>query len=234
MIKKIAAKRMGKSDLGWLKSHFHFSFAEYYNPRNMNFGVLRVLNDDLILPQNGFDMHPHRDMEIISYVVDGRLTHKDNMGNESHLYRGEVQYMSAGTGVVHSEHNLGHELARLLQIWILPDAKNHVPNYGEYKFEWEARKNRWLHIVSSHKGIAPIKIHQDVNIYAIELEEGRIHSFNVLKGRQAYVVQIQGESRMNSERLETKDALEVSEELLAIEALSMSHILLIEMVKDDE
>lgn len=123
MIRKLEHQNMGKSDLGWLQSIFHFSFAEYYNPQNMHFGVLRVINDDLIKPQTGFDMHPHRDMEIISYVVDGSLTHGDSMGNKQTLHRGEVQYMSAGTGIYHSEHNLGSEMARLLQIWIYPDQK---------------------------------------------------------------------------------------------------------------
>ncbi|MCX5773529.1 MAG: pirin family protein [Fusobacteria bacterium] len=233
MIKKIEAKKMGKSDLGWLKSHFHFSFAEYYNPKNTCFGVLRVLNDDVVNPQTGFDMHPHKDMEIISYVVEGRLTHVDSMGNKSHLNRGEVQYISAGTGVFHSEHNLGQEMARLLQIWIIPDKKNHQPNYGEHRFEWDLRKNTWLHLVSSYSRTAPIKVHQDVNIYALELEEECVHSFNVLNGRQAYLVQIQGESLINKMRLEMRDALEIQEELISIEAIVTSHFLLIEMAKDD-
>src|SRR5690554_6732108 len=105
MLRKIDNTKMGRSNLGWLQSIFHFSFAEYYNPNNINFGVLRVINDDIIAPNTGFDMHPHRDMEIISYVIDGELTHEDSMGNKGALTRGQVQYMSAGTGVYHSEHN---------------------------------------------------------------------------------------------------------------------------------
>ena len=118
MLTKIESKNMGNSNLGWLKSKFHFSFAEYYNPDNINFGVLRVINDDLVQPNTGFDTHPHRDMEIISYVVNGELTHGDSMGNKNTITRGHVQYMSAGTGVYHSEHNFGKDTLRLLQIWI--------------------------------------------------------------------------------------------------------------------
>ena len=160
---------MGRSDLGWLNSHFHFSFAEYYNPGNMNFGVMRVLNDDLIAPHTGFDTHPHHDMEIISYIVDGTLTHADSMGNEHELTRGEVQYMSAGTGVYHSEHNKGDTTTRILQIWILPDRQGHTPNYGELRFDWDARKGKWLHMVSSKAGTAPVKINQDSNFYSLFL-----------------------------------------------------------------
>ncbi|MCU5336930.1 pirin family protein, partial [Bacillus cereus] len=113
MFRKVDHKNMGRANHGWLNTHFHFSFANYYNPNNMNFGALRVINDDLVAAQTGFDMHPHRDMEIISYVVDGALTHEDSMGNRGTIERGHVQYMSAGTGVFHSEHNLGDETLRL-------------------------------------------------------------------------------------------------------------------------
>ena len=134
MIRRLPVEKMGESNLGWLRSKFHFSFAEYFNENNINFGVLRVINDDHISAGTGFDTHPHRDMEIITYVVHGYLTHKDSMGNESTLSRGQVQYMSAGTGVRHSEYNNHSEELRLLQIWVLPDRKGHTPNYGEYKF----------------------------------------------------------------------------------------------------
>ena len=173
MIRKIDKNNMGKSDLGWLKSIFHFSFAEYHNPKNINFGVLRVINDDLIAENTGFPLHPHKDMEIITYVVNGEVTHTDSIGNESIIRRGEVQYMSAGTGIYHSEaNNSSTEVLRALQIWILPDFRNHVPNYGEYRFEWSDRKNKFLHMVSSKSGAAPIKINQDINIYTIFLEKG--------------------------------------------------------------
>jgi redox-sensitive bicupin YhaK (pirin superfamily) len=231
MLRKLESNKMGSSDLGWLKSKFHFSFAEYYNPKNMNFGVLRVINDDLIAPHTGFDTHPHKDMEIISYVVDGELTHGDSMGNKSTLQRGHVQYMSAGTGVLHSEHNLGEKTARLLQIWILPDKKGYMPNYGEYRFDWMERKNNWLHMVSSKEGDAIVKINQDINISAIELEQGKEASFSVKEGRQAYLVQIEGTSTINGVTLEQRDAMEIVEENIIIKPETLSHFLIIEMRK---
>lgn len=231
MLKKIDHNNMGNSNLGWLKSKFHFSFADYYNPNNLQFGALRVLNDDLVEPKTGFDTHPHRDMEIISYVVDGELTHGDSMGNKSTISRGHVQYMSAGTGIRHSEHNLGENVLRFLQIWILPDQIGHKPTYGDFKFNWNDRKNNWFHMVSGTDGDAPITIHQDVNIYALELYKGTNIDFEVKKGRQAYLVQIEGSSVVNESSMLERDGLEIVEEDIAIKAEVTSHILLIEMKK---
>jgi quercetin 2,3-dioxygenase len=231
MIKKIDSKKMGKSNLGWLKSTFHFSFAEYYNPNNLRFGALRVLNDDLVESNTGFDTHPHMNMEIISYVVDGELSHGDSMGNKRILSRGHVQYMSAGTGVEHSEHNFGDKILRFLQIWILPDEKGHEPNYGDYKFEWNDRKNKWLHIVSGKEGNAPIKMNQDVNFYVLELDKDKEIDFKVGAGRQAYLVQIEGSSKINGIDLNTKDAMEIIEEDIVIKPAELSHFIIIEMKK---
>jgi len=231
MLKKIDNKNMGKSNLGWLKSSFHFSFSEYYNPLNINFGKLRVINDDLIQRKTGFSMHPHNDMEIVTYVIEGKLTHKDSMGNIGELSRGEVQYMSAGTGVYHSEYNLGDENLRLLQIWIFPDKEDYKPNYGEYKFNWSDRESKWLHMVSSVEGNAPIKIHQDINIYSIYLDKYNEESLGVDKDRQAYLVQIEGSSIINNIELNKKDALEIVEENIRIKAKENSHFLVLEMKK---
>lgn len=231
MIRKIESRNMGRSNLGWLRSLFHFSFADYYNPSNMNFGALRVINDDLIEAKEGFDTHPHRDMEIISYVVDGELTHGDSMGNDNTITRGHVQYMSAGTGVYHSEYNHGNDTARFLQIWVLPDKKGHTPNYGDYKFDWEERKNKWFHMVSSKEGSAPIKINQDVNFYALELDEEKEINFQVDENRQAYLVQIEGTSRVNNVTLELRDAMEIIEEDIIIYTERTSHFIIIEMKK---
>ncbi len=231
MIRRIDNTKMGSSDLGWLKSKFHFSFAEYYNPSNLNFGTLRVINDDLVQAGTGFDTHPHRDMEIISYVVSGELTHGDSMGNTNTLSRGHVQYMSAGTGVLHSEHNFGNEISRFLQIWILPDKKGYEPNYGDYKFDWDDRKNKWLNIVSSKEGNAPIKINQDSNIFVLELDEDKEIDFNVGDNRQAYLVQIEGTSDINNIVLNMRDAAEITEEVIKIKALETSHFLVVEMKK---
>lgn len=231
MLRKIDNTKMGSSDLGWLKSKFHFSFAEYYNPSNLNFGALRVINDDLVEPGKGFDTHPHRDMEIISYVIEGELTHGDSMGNKRTLSRGHVQYMSAGTGVFHCEHNLGEETLRFLQIWIIPDKKGYEPNYGDYEFNWNDRKNKWLNIVSSKEGNAPIKVNQDTNIFVIELDKNKEIEFKVGEGRQAYLVQIEGISDINNIILNMRDGLEIIEEDIIIKAIETSHILVIEMNK---
>jgi len=233
MLRKLESEKMGSSDLGWLKSKFHFSFAEYNNPNNMGFGVLRVINDDLVNPHTGFDTHPHRDMEIISYVIEGELTHGDSMGNKSTLKRGDVQYMSAGTGVHHSEHNLGGEIARFLQIWILPDKRGHKPNYGEYRFELDERKNNWLHMVSSNQGDAIIKVNQDVNIFALELDESNEINYEVKVDRQAYLVQIEGQSNINGVTLNERDAMEIVEENIKIKAEVLSHFIVIEMIKSE-
>lgn len=231
MLRKIENNNMGRSNLGWLRSIFHFSFAEYYNPNNINFGVLRVINDDLVDPSTGFDTHPHRDMEIVSYVVDGELTHGDSMGNKNTLTRGQVQYMSAGTGVLHSEHNMKDKTLRFLQIWIFPDKKGYKPNYGDYRFNFDDRKNKWLHMVSSKEGNAPIKVNQDVNIYSLELDEKREITLQINEGRQAYLVQIEGSSKINEIDLDEKDGLEIVEEDILIKAKSASHILVVEMNK---
>ncbi|MFJ8257268.1 pirin family protein [Peribacillus asahii] len=231
MLRKLDHNNMGRSNLGWLQSLFHFSFAEYYNPENIHFGALRVINDDLIAAQTGFNMHPHQDMEIISYVVDGELTHQDSMGNKSTITRGQVQYMSAGTGVYHSEHNMGDNTLRMLQIWIIPDRAGHTPHYGDFRFDMEARHNKWLHMVSGKEGSAPIQINQDANLYALELDSGKEISFPVKEGRQAYLVQIEGSSTINELTLNARDALEIVEEDIHIKANDTSHVLVIEMVK---
>jgi len=231
MMKKIESNKMGSSNLGWLKSKFHFSFAEYYNPENIQFGVLRVLNDDLVESHEGFATHPHKNMEIVSYVVNGELTHGDNMGNKATLTRGQVQYMSAGTGVYHSEHNLGQDTLRFLQIWIIPEKNGLDPNYGDYKFNWEDRKNNWLHMVSGLNGNAPIKINQDANIYSLELDQGKEIDFSVNEGRQSYLVQIEGTSLINNIEISDRDGMEIVEENISVKAITQSHFLIIEMKK---
>ncbi len=231
MLRKIDSSNMGGSVSSWLDTKFHFSFAEYYNPSNMNFGNLRVLNDDLIKANSGFDMHPHRDMEIVTYVVNGELTHQDSMGHQSTISRGQVQYIRAGTGIYHSEHNLTEQTARILQIWVLTDQKGHTPMYGDCKYEWDKRVGKWLHLVSSREGNADVKINQDVNMYAIALEANEKATFPVNENRQAYLVQIEGTSQINGIELNEKDALEIIEEEVTITPTSAAHFLVIEMEK---
>ncbi|SJZ69645.1 pirin family protein [Anaerorhabdus furcosa] len=230
MIKIINHKQMGKSERGWLHSIFHFSFAEYYNPKNIHFGVIRVINDDIIDAQSGFPTHPHQNMEIISYVVKGTLSHQDSMGNMKELTRGQVQYMSAGKGVTHSEYNLKDDPLRILQIWILPDKEGYEPNYGDYNFNWDERVGKWLEIVSSTKGNAPIKIHQDINVFVTELKEGESISYKLEEGRQAYLVQIEGQGSINGVLIDEKDGVEIQDEsMITLKAITQSHTILFDM-----
>ena len=236
MVTLIKKEQMFVSNQGWLKSRFHFSFAEYRDFNNINFGSLRVLNDDIIHPQSGFGMHPHNDMEIISYIVDGEITHKDSMGNERTLSRGEVQYMSAGTGVMHSEYN-NHKSKdlRLLQIWILPPQKGLQPHYGDVLYKEDERKNRLLHVASNKDADdAKVKLYQDVNIYVCELDAGKEIDFEISQNRQIYYVQIEGEALIEGLHVKCDasngDALKiVDEKALYIRAISQTHFLFIEM-----
>lgn len=234
MLRYIDHTKMGRGIHGWLDSHFHFSFAEYYNPQNIQFGVLRVVNDDMVQPGTGFDTHPHQNMEILSYVVQGELTHADNMGNEQTLTRGQVQYMSAGTGVLHSEYNMGKDLLRFLQIWILPDASGYQPNYGDYRFKLEDRENRWLPIATGTDNggsKAPIRIHADINAYASILGAGKSLAFMTGEDRQAYLVVVEGEAEIEGIRLAERDALEITGQDVTIKALRDTHMVVIEMAK---
>ena len=180
----------------WLKSRFHFSFAEYYSPDNTNFGTLRVMNDDLVQPDRGFGTHPHNNMEICTYIVDGNLTHQDSMGTAETLSRGAIQFMTAGTGIRHSEHNLNKtEPLRFIQMWIQPRERNLTPNYGSGTGTFEDRHNRFAHLVSDVQNPiseTPVKINQDVNIFVSEFDAGKDVEFNLKNGRQAYVLCIEG------------------------------------------
>lgn len=230
MTRKLPKENMGKSNLGWLESRFHFSFAEYRNPSNVHFGVLRVLNDDIIHANSGFETHPHENMEIISYIVDGEITHKDSMGNKESLKRGEVQYLSAGDGIYHSEKNESNKDLRILQMWVFPPQKGLPRLYGSHRYKEEERDNKLLNIVSSQDGNSAIKIYQDVNIYVSELDKPI--EFEIKENRQVYFVQIEGSSNVNGNILKDGDAIEIIDERkLSINPISKSHILFIEMKK---
>jgi len=199
----------------WLKSRFHFSFAEYNNLRNSNFGVLRVMNDDLVQPKRGFGTHPHRNMEIITYIVEGKLTHKDSMGSEEALGRGSIQFMTAGTGVKHSEVNHGDKPLRFIQTWIVPSHNDLKPNYGSYAALecGSERKNKLHHLVSSVENTSantPVKINQDVDAYSSELDLGSKVVLELPPKRQAYLLCIEGEVNVNGQILKKYDACEIT------------------------
>jgi redox-sensitive bicupin YhaK (pirin superfamily) len=202
--------RRGRASLGWLDSAHTFSFGEYYDPRHMGFGKLRVINEDVVAPGGGFATHGHRDMEIISYVLDGALEHKDSMGNGSIIQPGDVQRMSAGTGVTHSEYN--HSKAspvRFLQIWFLPDRKGHEPGYEQKHFEAADKRGR-LKLVASHSGReGSVSLHQDVDMFVALLDGAESAHHELAAGRSAWIQVANGTVEVNGERLEAGDGASV-------------------------
>lgn len=181
----------------WLKSRFHFAFAEYRNHQNSNFGCLRVMNDDLVQPERGFGEHPHNDAEIMTYVVHGSLVHQDSMGNKGAVKRGGVQYMSAGHGVRHSEFNHEKVPLRFIQCWVTPSVRGVEPNYGQFDGNLVDRLEKVQHLASSvnnKDANTPIKVHQDMNLYVTEFSEvNKSVTFTLSAGRMIYLLCMEGE-----------------------------------------
>ncbi|MDR2790013.1 MAG: pirin family protein [Campylobacteraceae bacterium] len=228
MVKKIDFNKLFLSDKGWLQSRFHFSFAEYYNPENINYGALRVMNDDIVQPHEGFGAHPHRDMEIFSYVLDGELTHADSMGNTETLKRGDMQYMSAGTGIWHSEMNEGDKSVRFIQTWIIPDKKGLTPRYGSARFDKEQRRNKWLQIIGKD---AAVSLHQAVSVYVSELENKNELKFAVNSDKLGYIKVLEGSVEINGISLRHGDAAMIENEQVIIKANGDAHIMAIEAAR---
>jgi len=205
------AQERGNSNHGWLNSHHTFSFAEYYDPKHMGFADLRVINDDIVAPGKGFGTHPHRDMEIISYVLDGALEHRDSMGNGSVIRPGDVQRMSAGTGVTHSEFNhSSDDEVHFLQIWVLPDQKGHTPGYQQKHFSNEEKRGR-LRLIASHDGDdSSVTLNQDVKIYSGLLNDEETFSYNTKPNRVAWIHVARGEVELNDEKLQAGDGVSVN------------------------
>lgn len=202
----------GQADHGWLKAKHSFSFADYYDPDHMGYRVLRVINEDRVKPSNGFGTHPHRDMEIITYILEGALEHKDSMGTGSVIKPGDVQYMSAGSGVLHSEYNpSAQEGVHLLQIWILPDEKGAKPRYAQKNFA-DAEKHGKLRLVASKTGEQEsIAVRQDMKLYASVLDEGQSAELPLPKGRHAWIQVARGAVEVNGTRLEQGDGAAVDD-----------------------
>jgi len=233
MIKTIKANEHYKNEMDWLTTYHHFSFADYYNPEKMNFGPLRVFNDDTVQPGTGFDLHPHRDMEIITYLIEGELEHKDNQGNHGVIYPGEVQRMSAGSGIMHSEYNHSSEKPlRLLQMWVFANKKGLQPSWEQKKFSKEERVNKLLPVVTSEKATVDnvLRIHQDASFYLSSLTAGGQVEHKLNSGRKAYLFVIDGEIKLNGSIMQTRDAAMIEKEnLLAIKADKASEIILIDL-----
>jgi quercetin 2,3-dioxygenase len=205
------ASERGFADHGWLRSFHTFSFADYHDPRHMGFGPLRVINEDRINPGTGFGTHGHRDMEIISYVLEGALAHKDSMGTGSVIVPGDVQRMSAGTGVLHSEFNHAQDgITHFLQIWIEPDVRGIAPEYEQKHFDAASKRGR-LRLVASPDGRdGSVRIHQDAYLYAALLDAQDRVSHPLADGRRAYVHVARGKATANGQPLEAGDALKAT------------------------
>jgi redox-sensitive bicupin YhaK (pirin superfamily) len=231
MITIMRSKDRGTADFGWLQSRHSFSFGHYYNPQQMGFGNLRVINEDTVLPGKGFGTHGHKDMEIISYVISGALEHKDSMGNGSIIRPGDVQRMSAGTGVRHSEFNpSGTEPVHFLQIWILPEKTGTDPGYEQLHFSGLKRTNR-LCLVASHNGRnGSLSIQQDADLYACLLEQGMSVSHALAAGRRSWIQVVRGDIHINGNPISSGDAAAVeAEDSLEITAGENAEFLLFDL-----
>lgn len=224
------AEERGHANHGWLNSYHTFSFADYHDPAHMGFRSLRVINDDLILGGGGFDMHPHRDMEIITYVLRGALKHRDSMGNEAVTKAGDVQRISAGTGIFHSEHNYSPvDPVHLLQIWIIPDHKRVTPGYAEKSFATIPRGRLQL-VVSKTGREDSIPINQNADLYLAKMDPGSVAVHSLRSNRHAWIHVAEGEAIVNGEPLKAGDALALSgESELKIEGTKTSQVLLFDL-----
>jgi len=202
----------GHTQTSWLDSYHTFSFGDYYDPKNLGFSDLRVINDDIVKPGKGFGTHEHRDMEIITVVLSGALEHKDSMGNGSIIRPGDVQRMTAGSGVTHSEFNPSDsELVHLLQIWILPEKQGLTPSYEQRTFSDEEKQGRWRLIASPNGNHDSVMVHQDVEVYQTVITMNESITYNIPKGRKVWLHVATGIIEMDNQVLEAGDGLGISE-----------------------
>ena len=233
MIKIIKSGEHYRNEEDWLSTNWHFSFAHYQDPNKMNFGPLRVFNDDIIQPGTGFDLHPHRDMEIVTYVIDGVLEHRDNQGNHGVIQPGEIQRMTAGSGILHSEYNRSKEKPlRLLQMWLFANRRGLDPSWEQRKFDKDARSNKLLPVIvpeNVQDGQA-LHIHQDAAVYVSSLAPGNRVEHSIAKGRKAYVFVIEGRAKLNDNLMETRDAARIEKEReVAIKAEKPTELILLDL-----
>lgn len=221
----------GHFDHGWLKTFHTFSFADYQDPKHHQFRALRVMNEDWVAPGQGFGMHPHRDMEIVTYVLDGALEHKDSMGNGETLRPGEFQRMSAGTGILHSEFNPSEsEPVHLYQIWLFPDTKGLTPSYEQKSFPEAERLNRFRVVASPSAREGSLRIHQDAEIHLATAEAGAELKRPLAPGRHAWLQVLRGEVKAGGETLRAGDGLSYSEEPeVALAATEPSEVMLFDL-----
>ncbi len=225
------AAARGHVSLGWLDSHHTFSFGEYHDPRFVGTSVLRVINDDVIAPGGGFPTHGHKDMEIVTYVLAGELAHRDSMGNGSVIRPGEVQHMSAGTGVRHSEMNPSADTpVHLLQIWLLPNTRGVTPAYHQHRFPLEERRGRLALLVSPDGREGSIAAHQDGFLYGTLLEAGQTVTHPLAAGRRAYIHVARGSLRVEDQTLEGGDGAFAADLAgLGLEGVDAAEVLLFDL-----
>ena len=230
MFDVIRSETRGAADHGWLNAKHTFSFAEYHDPDRMGFGSLRVINEDRIAAGKGFDTHPHRDMEIVTYIIDGALAHKDSMGNGSTIRPGELQRMTAGTGVFHSEVNPSADTTHLLQIWILPEEKGLEPGYEQKLFDRDSKLNQWRLLGSRDGHDGSLTIHQDIELSSTILEAGHSLDYTFGPGRRGFLQIVNGEIRLDDEALAAGDGVAITDTTsIKINAAEESELLLFDM-----
>ena len=222
---------LGGAQHGWLETRHHFSFANYYDPKRMRWGHLRVWNDDIIAPHTGFPAHPHRDMEIITYVRSGAITHQDSLGNRGRTEAGDVQVMSAGSGIIHSEMNEENQATQLFQIWIMPDEKGLPPSWGTKPFPKEQRSGSFITLASGLPGDTDaLPIRANARLVAATLKAGQSTEYHIAPGRKVYLVPASGEIEINGVVAAAGDGVAISDEsLLKVSAQQDSEIVLVDV-----
>jgi len=230
MIDKRPFGDLGGADHGWLKARHHFSFAGYYDPKRMGWGALRVWNDDEIAPQSGFPPHPHADMEIITYVRQGAITHQDSLGNKGRTDAGDVQVMSAGSGIRHAEYNLEPDVTRIFQIWIEPKSHAGQPTWGSRPFPKADRAGRFVTLASGLPGDdEALPIRTDARVAGATLKAGETVSYPLAAGRHAYLVPAAGAVEVNGVRLDARDGAAIHDEReLKVTALEDAEVVLVD------
>ncbi|MFY7778175.1 MAG: pirin family protein [Elstera sp.] len=221
---------LGRMDINWLSARYHFSFANYFDPARMGWGPLRVWNDDKIRPRTGFDPHPHRDMEIITYVRTGAISHQDNLGNKGRTEAGQVQVMSAGTGIQHAEYNLEDSDTTLFQIWIMPNGKGLKPNWETRTLPGVGDQGRLIPLASGQGIPDTMPINQDATLYVAHLSDDGKIEHTLAPGRKAYLVGFEGKVAVNGQELNARDGLAVDDlDLLTLEARGAGSLLLADL-----
>lgn len=215
MIERRTFKSLGGANHGWLDAKHHFSFADYYDPARMGWGALRVWNDDTIAPNTGFPAHPHADMEIVTYVREGAITHEDNQGNKGRTEAGDVQVMSAGSGIRHSEYNLEPNQTRIFQIWIVPNRRGGAPSWGAKPFPKGDRSGRFVTLASGFDGDTDaLPIRTDARVLGATLKAGETAEYMLGKNRHGYLVPAKGTVEVNGVRLEARDGAAIRDEAI--------------------